>query len=240
MDSVNKIKTELKSLSDPKRAKASAWFFKTAPGQYGFGDKFIGITVPVLRRVAQKYSNLDFAQIKKLLQSQIHEHRFVALEILVFKYEHGAAALKQKVFDFYLKNRKFINNWDLVDTSAPYIVGDYLLNRSKNLLDRLAASKNIWERRIAIVSTLGFIQKGKVQYTMKIAQALLHDRHDLIHKASGWALREVGKKSEQIHLKFLDKFAGKMPRTMLRYAIERLPEQKRKYYLNKKNDKRNF
>lgn len=227
------VQSELKKLGDTKRAQVSSYFFKTGKGQYGEGDKFLGIIVPEQRKVAKKYKDLELPEVKKLLNSKIHEERFVALEILVFKYEDGKDKEKEKVVKFYLQNTKQINNWDLVDTSAPYILGDFLLNRDKSVLYKLAKSKNIWDRRIAIVSTLGFINKGQFKETVKISEMLLKDSHDLIHKSSGWMLREMGKKSLTDLEKFLNKYAKVMPRTMLRYAIEKFPVEKRKEYMKK-------
>ena len=228
------VSSELKKLGSPARAKVSAWFFKTGKGEYGEGDKFLGITVPVQRKVAHRFKELSFSEIKKLLQSPIHEHRFVALEILVKQYEEGDAEKKDIIFNFYLANAKKVNNWDLVDTSAPYILGKHLLSapvRERKILYKLAKSENLWEKRIAIVATLALISQKQYGETLKIAELLINDSHDLIHKAVGWALREVGKKSLKVEEKFLNKHAHHMPRTMLRYAIERFPEAKRKSYL---------
>ena len=227
------IKT-LDGLSDEKRAKASAWFFKTGKGQYGEGDKFIGISVPKLRKVAKEFKHIGFSDLERLLRSKIHEHRFLALEILVMQYEGGDAILQKKIVDFYIKNSKFINNWDLVDTSASYILGHYLLKKNKKILYKFARSSNIWERRIAIISTIYFISQESYLDTLKIAEILLKDKHDLIHKAVGWALREVGKKSQETEIEFLEKHYKVMPRTMLRYAIEKFSDKKRIYYLTKK------
>ncbi len=225
---------ELKGLSDPKKADDYKWFFKTGPGEYGYGDKFLGIRVPVLKKVAKRFKHLSFSGIEKLLKSDIHEHRFVALKILIFKYEDSGESGKDGVVAFYLKNTKRINNWDLVDTSAPYILGDYLLSKDKGVLYRLAISEILWERRIAIISTLAFIKKDNYKDTLKIAEILLQDEHDLIHKAVGWMLREVGKRSPESEVGFLDRYHSVMPRTMLRYAIERFPEKQRQKYLKKK------
>ena len=223
---------ELAAASDPERARNLAWFFKTGKGQYGEGDKFCGITVPVQRKIASRYKHLPLADVKKLLRSQVHEHRFTALEILVFQYESGDPAAKRKLFAFYLDNASRINNWDLVDTSAPYIVGQHLLSRPRRILYRLAKSKNLWERRIAIVSTMAFIVQNELKDTFAIAALLLNDKHDLIHKAVGWMLRETGKRSRPELLKFLKHNYAAMPRMALRYAIERLPEEQRKQVLH--------
>jgi 3-methyladenine DNA glycosylase AlkD len=222
------LKKELRASADPERARNLAWFFKTGKGQYGHGDRFIGLTVPVARRIAHRYIHLPLTDVAKLLASPIHEHRFVALEILVAQYERGN---EKAVFDFYLKHTKFVNNWDLVDTSAPYIVGQHLLTRPRKILYRLAKSNSIWERRIAIVSTMMFIRAGEIEDTFAIAKLLLTDDHDLIHKAVGWMLREAGKQSAPALLGFLKENYSALPRTTLRYAIERFPASRRKRLL---------
>jgi 3-methyladenine DNA glycosylase AlkD len=222
---------ELKGVADPNRAASSAWFFKTGKGQYGEGDRFLGITVPLQRRVALRHRDLPFADIKRLLASPIHEHRTVGLEILVAQYERGDDAQRDRIFQFYLRNARFANNWDLVDGSAPYIVGEHLKTRPRGVLDRLATSKLLWERRIAIVSTLALIKNGEIKDTYRIAEKLLADQHDLIHKAVGWALRETGKVSRPALLRFLRANYESVPRTTLRYAIERFPQAHRKRIL---------
>lgn len=231
---------EIKSKANPEKAKILMRFFKTGKGEYGEGDKFLGITVPESRKIAKKYSDIPLEEVGKLLKDPHHEIRLVALLILVHKYQSSARkdlAERKKIVDFYLKNTRYINNWDLVDLSAHYIVGNYLFeqpNCARTVLAQLSKSKNLWERRIAVVSTFAFIYKGESKWTFKIVETLMTDKHDLIHKACGWMLREVGKRvSEKDLLKFLDAYSHKMPRTMLRYAIERLPDSKRKYYLNK-------
>lgn len=228
---------DLYPLSSPEKARTYAWFFKTGKGQYGYGDRFIGCTVPEMRKVAKKYVSMSFADLKKLLKNKIHEYRFMALEILVMKYEKADVKEKKKIVRFYLKNKKMINNWDLVDTSAPYILGDWLVANEKesSLLYKLAGSESLWDRRIAIASTYTFIRTGRFDHTLKIALILLNDKQDLIHKAVGWMLREVGNKSEQILIDFLDESWQKMPRTMLRYAVERLGTKRAKYFPKKNN-----
>ena len=211
------LKKELAAAADPGRARNSAWFFKTGEGQYGHGDRFIGLTVPTMRRIAHRYIHLPQADVGKLLASPIHEHRFVALEILVAQYEQGDT---RAIFDFYQKHTKFVNNWDLVDTSAPYIVGAHLFTRPRKILYRLAKSSNLWERRIAIVSTLALIRPAKSR-TRSPSPRLLPDEHDLIHEAVGWMLREAGKQSAPALVRFLKEHYSEMPRTALRYAIER-------------------
>ena len=227
------VKRELAAIANPAKAKSLQKYFKTARGEYAAGDKFLGITVPVQRKVAEKFQKLSLKEIKKLLRSGIHEERFTALNILVLKYEKSSEKERGKIVDFYLKNKKSVNNWDLVDTSAPYILGEWLLNKDKSMLCGLAKSKNVWDRRIAIVSTYPFIKNGDFKYTIRLAEMLVSDKHDLIHKATGWMLREVGKKSQTALEKFLDKNYATLPRTTLRYAIERFPKSKRKDYLGR-------
>lgn len=229
----NEVRKDLEKLKDPQRAKNSAWYFKTGLGQYGEGDIFLGITVPKQREVAKKYTDLSLSDIQKLLLSKIHEHRFVALAILVLQFRDADELNREKIFDFYIKNAKNINNWDLVDSSAPYIVGEYLAGRKKTILYKLAGSGNLWERRIAIISTSGFIKRAEFEDTFAISEILLSDSCDLIHKAVGWMLREVGKRNSSDLEKFLKKHQKNMPRTMLRYAIERFDSGKRKHYMAK-------
>lgn len=231
MPSLNQLKKELRKLADPKRAKVSRWFFKTGPGEYGAGDRFIGIKVPTQRSVAKKYNDLSLADIQELLKSKIHEHRLVALLILINKYKRSEALERKKIAEFYLKNAARVNNWDLVDLSCPNILGDYLLDKSRKALYELAGSKNLWQRRIAIVSTYAFIRERQFSDTLKIAKILLNDKHDLIHKAVGWMLREVGKRDRTVLEKFLRQYAGIMPRVMLRYAIEKFSQAERRSYL---------
>jgi 3-methyladenine DNA glycosylase AlkD len=229
--SLRELRRELAALADPERARNLAWFFKTGKGQYGEGDRFIGIAVPVLRPIAHRYRHLPPGEIAKLLASRTHEHRFTALEILVAQYESGDADSKQSIFDFYLRHTRNINNWDLVDTSAPYIIGEHLRSRPREKLYALAKSRNVWERRMAIVATMPFIRTGDLDDTFAIATVLLKDKHDLIHKAVGWMLREAGKRSSAALLMFLKQNYAAIPRTALRYAIERLPEAQRKRVL---------
>ncbi|MBI2327076.1 DNA alkylation repair protein [Candidatus Curtissbacteria bacterium] len=279
------LRRDLKKLKNKKKAKILARFFKTGKGQYGEGDVFLGITVPQSRKIAQKFKDLSFGEIEKLLRSKIHEERLIALLILVERIQNtsevsslalsevegGSSEVKRLIFDFYLKNTKYINNWDLVDLSADKIVGGYLINsrhsgplrprlsstqaRSEaslsrikarklespaspdpqnDILEKLARSNNLWERRIAIIATFQFIKEKKdFTWTLKIGEMLLSDKHDLIHKAVGWMLREVGKRDQQVEEEFLRKHYKQMPRTMLRYAIERFEAGKKKFYLGK-------
>ena len=242
------VEKELHSLADPVKSKLLAGFFKTGKGEYGEGDVFLGITVPVQRAVAKKFCMLQLSGVSDLLKSPIHECRLTALEILVMQYEKAKrdenTSLQKKVVTFYLKHTKYINNWDLVDLSASYILGDWLCSVGRSfagqksgvgcaILYDLIKSKNIWERRIAIVSTSAFIRNNDFADILKLTIISLKDKHDLIHKAVGWMLREVGKRDLKVLVEFLDARAHEMPRTMLRYAIEKFPESQRKAYLMK-------
>jgi 3-methyladenine DNA glycosylase AlkD len=231
---VNRIRKRLKALANPQRARVSAKYFKTGPGEYGEGDKFIGNTVPDLRKLAKEYRELPSPDLLELLHSEIHEERVLALLILNEQFQRGTDADRNKIHRLFLKNVRWINNWDLVDCSAPLIVGEYLLDKDSTLLDKLASSKNLWERRIAIVATLAFIKQKRHEATVRIARLLLDDREDLIHKATGWMLRELGKKNPDVLKRFLNQHAFKMPRTMLRYAIEKFPEAERQSYLRRR------
>ena len=228
------IQQELEKRGTKERAKVSQSFFKTGKGQYGEGDIFLGVTVPEQRKVAKIYSTASLKDLEKLLKSKVHEYRFTALLILILQYEEAEEKHKEFFFKFYLKNTSYVNNWDLVDLTAASIVGSYLLEKEKGILYKLAQSKNLWEKRIAIVATLAFIRKDKFEDTLKISERYLTEKHDLMHKATGWMLRELGKKDFKVEEEFVKKHAAIMPRTMLRYAIERFPKQKRKYYLSKK------
>lgn len=226
-------KQKLKSLASPDVAKSSVRFFKTGPGQYGEGDTFIGVKVPTLRVVSREFRGLALQEIESLLNSTIHEERHLALMILVLQVAKCDEAHRRVVFDFYIKNTKFINNWDLVDCSAPQVVGGFLLDKSRKRLFDLTKSKSLWERRIAILSTQHFIRHDDFTDTLAISQRLLKDKEDLIHKAAGWMLREVGKKAQAVLEAFLDQYGSAMPRTMLRYAIERFPHNQRRTYLQR-------
>jgi len=232
--SLKHLQRELKSLANPKQAVILQRFFKTGPGQYGEGDKFLGIKVPVQRQVAGRFGHLSLSEIKKLLNSPIHEERLVALLILVSQFQAAPAVGQRQIFNFYLKNLQRVNNWDLVDLSAPNIVGQYLLRRPRSALHRLVRSRNLWARRVAIIATYAFIKKGDYTDTLRLAKLLLTDRHDLIHKVVGWMLREVGKGDQKVLEGFLLKNVKLMPRTSLRYSIERLPEKRRRFYLELK------
>ena len=225
------IRDRLRQLANKETANALQWFFKTGPGEYGEGDVFIGIKVPPLRRLAAEFKNASFETIEDLLQSKIHEERSLALMILVRQFASADDAGRQRIYDFYLTHTASINNWDLVDGSAPYIVGPYLWRRSLKQLYAYAKSPSLWERRISIISTLYFIKQNDFEDALKIARILLADEHDLIHKAVGWMLREIGKRDVNVEQAFLKSHYRTMPRTMLRYAIERFPENLRKKYL---------
>lgn len=229
-----KIRKQLRDLADPAKAKILRGFFKTGPGEYGEGDVFLGITVPVLRKLAKEHDGIALKGSLQLLKSTVHEERLLALFLLIRAYSKGDESLKKKIYDLYLINIRFINNWDLVDLSAPNIVGSYLTDRSRKPLYALAKSRNLWKRRIAILSAFTFIKRNEFSDMLRISGMLLADRHDLIHKAVGWMLREVGKRDLSAEERFLQRHYKSMPRTMLRYAIERFPESKRQQYLNGK------
>jgi len=233
-NSIFELKKELKIIANPKKAKLLSGYFKTGKGEYGEGDVFLGITVPLSRQLARKYKDLNFSEITELLQSKFHEERLIALLILVHNFSLKNAKNKKEIYEFYLKNTSHINNWDLVDLSSHEIVGGYLLDKNAEILMKLAKSKNIWERRIAVISTFEFIRNNRFEESLKLAEMLLQDEHDLMHKAVGWMLREIGKRELETEIKFLDKHCKEMPRTMLRYAIEKFPEKIRKAYLKGK------
>lgn len=224
------VSTALRALADPERAKGNARFFKTGPGQYGEGDQFLGITVPVARKVARAHAALPLAECVALLKSPWHEARLVALLILVAAHVRGTATERMAIHRAYLANADRANNWDLVDTSAAELVGSHVPQKGVKLLERLAKSDSLWERRIAMIATLWTIRHDDFAPALSIAERLLDDPHDLMHKAVGWMLREMGKRDEAVLIDFLDAHAARMPRTALRYAIERLGEsQKRRY-----------
>ncbi|VVB74888.1 DNA alkylation repair enzyme [Candidatus Tiddalikarchaeum anstoanum] len=229
---IEDLKSDLSKLVNKEKAKFFPRFFKTGEGEYGEGDKFIGVVVPNLRLVARKYVLIPLPELQKLLSDKIHEYRNISLMILVNKYKKADAAEKKIIVDFYLKNFKNINNWDLVDTSAPGITGDYFFDKDKTILYDFAKSDNLWKKRIAIMSTFGFIRHKSFSDALNISELLLHDSHDLIHKAVGWMLREIGNRDKKVEVSFLNKHYKTMPRTMLRYAIEKFPENERKHYLS--------
>ncbi len=229
------VKDELKKLANKEHAVLLGRYFKTGKGEYGEGDIFLGLTVPQQRSVAKKYRDVPFTDLEDLLRDPVHECRLTALLILCAKFAKADKAERKKIVGFYLRNTHYINNWDLVDLSSHEILGTYLSDKPKarTILYTLARSKNIWEKRIAIISTFAFLQRNEVTDTLNIAELLVHDTHDLIHKAVGWALREVGKRDMTAEVAFLNKYYRTMPRTTLRYAIERFPKDARTYYMKK-------
>lgn len=253
MSELTRIHKVIQDAGDTEKGIFLQRFFKTAEGQYGYGDIFLGLSVPQSRAIAKQFQTLPLTDVISLLHSKFHEERLIALVILTMQYKKGTEKEKKAMYDLYLANTKYINNWDLVDLSAEYIVGEFLYSSSKrsesrsnsspraslgrtiNTLEKLAKSESLWERRIAILSTFAWIKKGESEPTFIIADILLHDQEDLIHKAVGWLLREVGKRvSQEQEEAFLKTRYKTMPRTMLRYAIERFPEEKRKKYLQGK------
>jgi len=228
------LQTRLRSLGSPGDAAFLARFFKTGPGEYGEGDVFVGGRVPAMRKVAKEFQAMPLPEVIRLLHSQIHEERLAVLVILVLQVAKGDAATRKRIYRLYLANTKFINNWDLVDLSAPQLVGAYLEDKSRKPLHRLAKSSWLWDRRISILATFHFIRHGDFDDALRIAELLLGDGADLIHKAVGWMLREVGKRDQDALEGFLQEHCRIMPRTMLRYAIEKFPEKKRRAYLAKR------
>lgn len=227
----SEIEAELLGMADVERAAFLQRFFKTGPGEYAEGDRFLGIRVPELRRLARKFDSLDLKGCRTLLRSPYHEARLLALLILVRRYDQGDEASREAIYRLYMENTDVINNWDLVDASAEHIVGRHLFERDRSVLDELARSSLLWERRIAVIATFYFIRRGQFDDTLRLADVLLDDPHDLIHKGVGWMLREMGKRDQAVLEGFLRERYRRMPRTMLRYAIERFPEPLRQRYL---------
>jgi 3-methyladenine DNA glycosylase AlkD len=227
------VQADLKKAARPERCEQLQRFFKTGPAEYAEGDRFLGVYVPDVRKIARQYQDLSHKEIDTLLQSPIHEERLTALMILAEQFGRGDKRIQKRIYHYYLNRTRYVNNWDLVDLTAPRIVGAWLHGKSKTPLRRLARSTNLWERRIAIIATSYDIKQDDFTATLEIAEMLLTDKHDLIHKAVGWMLREVGKLSLKVEEAFLEQQSDTMPRTMLRYAIERFAGQKRKYYMNK-------
>lgn len=231
---LSNLKKDLDLSSNPKKAIILQRFFKTGKGDYGEGDIFLGITVPEQRKIAKNYTELNLTQIQTLLNSKIHEHRLVGLLILIEKFEKTENKKNEKeIFDFYMSNYDNINNWDLVDLSSHEIAGTYLIDKDKKILYEFAKSNHLWKKRISIVSTYSFIKNNMFEDTLEISKILIEDKHDLIQKAVGWMLREVGKKNQKVEEEFLEKYYKIMPRTMLRYSIEKFSEEKRKYYMKR-------
>ncbi|MDH3976332.1 MAG: DNA alkylation repair protein [Deltaproteobacteria bacterium] len=227
----SEISKKIKSLADPERAKILARYFKTGPGEYGEGDTFMGLKVPQVRKLAGEFKTLSLEETKKLLKSPIHEERLLSLFLLIQIFNKGNEEVRERVYRLYLENTRYINNWDLVDTSAPHIIGTYLFDKDRAPLYDLAVSGYLWERRMAIMATFCFIRNNQYDDTLRIAEKLLAHKEDLIHKAVGWMLREVGKRDIDIEKGFLDSHYKVMPRTMLRYAIERFAKEERAAYL---------
>lgn len=235
---IKELKKDLSELIDKKKAEQAGKYFKTEKGDYGEGDIFLGVSVPNLRKTSKKYQDLSFSELEKLLKDKIHEYREIALFILVIQYQKTQSEEeREKIVNFYIKNIDRINNWDLVDASAPKILGDWLIGKDKKILYKFAKSNNLWRKRIAVLSTYAFIRNNHFEDTLRIAKILLNDSHDLIHKAVGWMLREVGNRNLLKEETFLKTYYQEMPRTMLRYAIEKFPETKRQFYLKKLNEK---
>ena len=227
---INQLKNELQKQANSEQAKILQRFFKTGVGEYGEGDIFLGIKVPIQRKIAKKYLDISLQHLQEMLNSNVHEYRFIALVILMNKYDKS----REEIFDFYNKNLGGVNNWDLVDISCPNIIGEYLLYKDdRSILYNYANSNELWKKRISIISTLKFIKNNQFGDTLKISEILLNDKHDLIHKAVGWMLREVGKMNQKVEEEFLDKYYKQMPRTMLRYSIERFDKEKKEYYMKK-------
>ena len=231
--SATAVKRQVRALGHPTRAMQSLRYFKTGPGEYGEGDRFLGLAVPMLRTLAREHQDLPITEVARLLQSPWHEERLLALLVLVRQYARGTPAVRAATHRLYLKNTKYINNWDLVDSSAECLVGAHLTAGDYSLLERLARSKDLWERRIAIIATFHFIKRGEVRPTLRIARLLVDDQHDLIHKATGWMLRELGQRDRAAQLGFLERYSRRMPPTMLRYAIDRLSAEERWKWLTR-------
>ncbi len=234
LSSARDVQRDLRRFTNPARAKVMLGFFKTGKGEYGEGDVFIGASVPQTRSVVKRYRTLSLNETVRLLKSKVHEDRLAAVLLLDWAFAHTTERGRKKVYEVYLANTRYINSWDIIDSSAPYIVGPYLLDKPRAILRKLAHSSLIWDRRISILSTAAFIKAGEYHDTLEIARILLSDQHDLIQKAVGWMLREVGKRDQTAEEAFLRKYAHKMPRTMLRYAIEKFPTTKRQWYLAQK------
>jgi len=233
MSDYEQIIADFRKQADPEHASRLQGFFKTGKGEYGEGDVFLGLRVPDQRKIAKKYRELPIPDVLRLIQSGIHEHRLFALFILTEQFNRGDEEVRRQIVELYLRNTAYVNNWDIVDSSAHKILGAWLIDKPRDVLYTLAESESLWEKRISIISTFAFINKGDFEDALALAEKLVSDEHDLIHKASGWVIREVGKKDQQALEGFLLRHYKTMPRTMLRYAIERLPEDRRKFFMGK-------
>lgn len=228
-----KVQRELEALSTPEKKEFLPYFFKTEKGQYGEGDKFLGVVVPDSRKIAKKYKDIPFQEIKTLLNSEYHECRLCALLVLVERFKKADKKEQKNIYEFYLSHTHRINNWDLVDLSSQYIVGEYLLDKDRSVLYKLADSELLWDQRIAVLATFPFIRNNDFKDLLALSEKLLHHKHDLMHKAVGWLLREAGKKDKAVLIGFLDRYYKEMPRTMLRYSIEKLSSEERAHYMKK-------
>ncbi len=227
------IQKELESYSTQEKKEFLPYFFKTGKGQYGEGDRFIGVVVPDTRKVAKKYKDIPFSEVTKLLESEYHECRLCALLILVERFKKAKETERKEICDYYLSKTRYINNWDLVDLSAKDIVGEYLVDKDRSVLYILAESTLLWDQRISILATFAFIRRGDLDDIFALSEKLLCHKHDLMHKAIGWMLREAGKKDKDKLCSFLDRFHKEMPRTMLRYSIEKFQPEERAHYMKK-------
>ncbi len=232
---IAELRKEMEECSNEEKAKLYQRFFKTGPGQYGEGDVFMGLTMPETRAISSKYTEMPIEEVQELLNSEIHEHRMSALLIVIQKYRKANKEEKRKLYEFYLKNMSRINNWDLIDVTASHVVGDFLFNNKeeKEMLYKLAKSNDLWEKRISVISTFRFIKENEFEDSINISEILLNDKHDLIHKAVGWMLREIGKKDQEIEEEFLRKYHKTMPRTMLRYSLEKFTKDKKDFYMGR-------
>lgn len=228
---IDDLRKELRTLANEEKASHYLRFFKTGKGEYGEGDKFLGVVVPELRKLSRKYKDLDWEGINQLMKSEWHEERMLALMVLIIQFKKGDSETQKKIHNFYLDNSKFVNNWDLVDLSAKDIVGAYLYDKDRSILYKLVKSDDLWERRISVIASFYFIKKRDFKDIVALSEILLDDSHDLIHKATGWMLRETGKVNQSVLVDFLDRYYRQMPRTMLRYAIERLTVKQKAHYM---------
>lgn len=228
------VLNELLSMANPEKAAFLQRFFKTGPGQYAEGDVFLGLVVPLTRNIAKANKQTPLSELQLLMESEYHEARLCALLIVAEQFKKATETERKELYEFYLKNARRINNWDLVDVTCPHVVGAYLLDKDRSRLYELAESDNLWEQRIAMVSTISFIRNREYADTLALAERLMTHKHDLMHKAVGWMLREIGKKDRETLTEFLEQYATRLPRTALRYAIEHYPEEQRQYFLKKK------